>query len=357
MVGKIAVIAITRHGIEIAIKIKEKMPEVRIYAPKKYSNSSTTAINWFTEPTVQLVTSLFRDNDALICIFSLGAVVRLIAPIISDKKTDPAVIVIDDKANFVISALSGHLGGANSLARLISTFFANAQAVITTAADVNETIAVDLLGKEFSWTIDNFENVTKVSALMVNEEKIGVFQGTGEKNWWKAKSLPHNVAIVKSLDELKSPNFKGALIVSDIIIDDPILFEKSVIYRPKSLVVGLGVHRDTSGEAIDHGVRAALEKVRLSFNSIRNVASIKREQNVEGLKEFCKRHGFTIEAYDKNELRSVPVPNPSDTVQKFEGTPSVSEASSIMSAKGDLVLPKQKFPPDLTVAVSRVRFD
>jgi cobalt-precorrin 5A hydrolase len=357
MVGKIAVIAITRHGIDIATKIKEKMPEVQIFAPKKYSNSSTDVINWFTEQTAQLITALFKDNDALICIFSLGAVVRLIAPILADKKRDPAVIVIDDKANFVISALSGHLGGANSLARLISTFFANAQAVITTAADVNETIAVDLLGREFSWTIDNTENVTKVSALMVNEEKIGVYQGTGEKNWWKAKSLPHNVAIVHDLDELKSPSFRGALIISDTIINDPILFEKSVIYRPKSLVVGLGVHRDTKGEAIEHGVRAVLEQVGLSFNSIRNVASIKREQNVEGLQDFCTRHGFTVEVYDRDELRSVPVPNPSETVQKFEGTPSVSEASSIMSAKGDLILPKQKFPPDLTVAVSRVRFD
>ena len=357
MVEKIAVIAITRHGIDIATTIKEKMPEVRIYAPKKYSNTSTNVINWFTEQTAQLITALFKNNDALICIFSLGAVVRLIAPILADKKRDPAVIVIDDKANFVISALSGHLGGANSLARLISTFFANAQAVITTAADVNETIAVDLLGREFSWIIDNAENVTKVSALMVNEEKIGVYQATGEKNWWKAKSLPHNVVIVHDLDELKSPNFKGALIISDAIINDPILFEKAVIYRPKSLVVGLGVHRDTRGEAIEHGVRAVLEKIGLSFNSIRNVASIKREENVEGLRDFCTRHGFIIEVYDRNELRNVPVPNPSETVQKFEGTPSVSEASSIISSKGNLILPKQKFPPDLTVAVSRVRFD
>src|SRR5262249_12504378 len=105
----------------------------------------------------------------------------------------------------------------------MSTFFANAHAVITISSDVNTTIAVDLLGREFSWTIDNTENVTKVSALMVNEEKIGVYQGTGEKNWWKAKSLPHNVAIVYDLDELKSPSFRGALIISDTIINDPIL--------------------------------------------------------------------------------------------------------------------------------------
>ena len=134
MTGNTAVIAITRHGIDIANRIMEKMPEVQVYAPTKYTDQSMPNMNWFKEQTSQLVANLFKKNDALICIFSLGAVVRLIAPFLVDKKTDPAVIVIDDKAHFVISALSGHLGGANSLARLVSSFFDNCQPVITTAS-------------------------------------------------------------------------------------------------------------------------------------------------------------------------------------------------------------------------------
>src|SRR6476646_11402564 len=148
MVGKTAVIAITKHGIEIARQIKEKLSEVEIYAPAKH-NDSASDINWFTEQTAQLVASLFKTKDALICIFSLGAVIRLIAPLLIDKKSDPAVLVIDDKANFVISTLSGHIGGANELTLKIASLFPNSQAVITTAADVNKTISVDLLGKEF----------------------------------------------------------------------------------------------------------------------------------------------------------------------------------------------------------------
>ena len=138
MTGNTAVIAITKHGIDIANRIMEKMPEMQVYAPIKYANSSIRNINWFKEQTSQLVADLFKKSDALICIFSLGAVVRLIAPLVVHKKADPAVIVIDDKAHFVISALSGHLGGANSLARLVSSFFDGCQPVITTAADVNE---------------------------------------------------------------------------------------------------------------------------------------------------------------------------------------------------------------------------
>ena len=356
MTANTVVIAITKHGIDIGNRIMQKMPEVQLYAPIKYANPSKHNITWFKEHTSQLVADLFKKNDALICIFSLGAVVRLIAPLLVDKKEDPAVIVIDDKAHFVISALSGHLGGANSLARLVSSFFDDCQPVITTAADVNETIPVDLLGREFSWTIENYENVTKVSAFMVNEEKIGVYQETGEKEWWQSRTLPSNVTVVPKLVDLKSPDFKGALIISDKLIDDPVVLEKSVIYRPKSLVVGVGVHRDTSIEVVEYGVKNTMKNEGLSFNSIRNIASINREANVKGLLDFSSRYRIPIEIYDRNKLATVPVPNPSKTVQMFEGTPSVSEASSILSAKGDLIVPKQKFPPDLTVAVARVKF-
>jgi len=351
--SKTGIVAITKHGIEIARRIKQKMPEVEIYVPAKHSDGETD-INWFSEQSTQLVGNLFKTYDALICIFSLGAVIRMIAPHLVDKKSDPAVIVIDDRANHVISTLSGHLGGANALARLVASLL-GAKPVITTAADVNETIAVDLLGREFGWTIENFENVTKTSAFMVNEEKIAIYQEAGEKNWWHAP-LPKNVNIVDNIEHVKSPEFKAGLIISDKAISDPELLGKSVVYRPKSLVVGIGLHWDTSKDVIESGITTVFKEKALSFRSIRNVSSINREANVKGLQEFSKEHGIPVQIYDKNELASVIVPNPSTTVQKFEGTPSVSEAGSLLSSKGELVVPKQKFPPNLTVAVSRINF-
>jgi cobalt-precorrin 5A hydrolase len=346
-----AVVAITKHGIEIARRIKEKMPEVEVYVPAKHSDSGTD-VHWFSEQSTQLVSSLFKTHDALICIFSLGAVIRMVAPHLVDKKSDPAVIVIDDRANHVISALSGHLGGANTLTRLVASFL-NAQPVITTAADVNETIAVDLVGREFGWTIKNFENVTKVSALMVNEEKIAVYQEAGERNWWHMQ-LPKNVTVVDSLEQAKQSEFKAVLVISDKTITDPAILEKSVIYRPKSLVVGIGLHWDTNKDVIEFGIKKVLKEKGLSFQSIRNISSINREVEVKGLEEFSKQYGIPIENFDKHKLATVSVPNPSQTVQKFEGTPSVSEASSLLSSRGELIVPKQKFPPNLTLAVSRI---
>jgi cobalt-precorrin 5A hydrolase len=351
MVTKMAIVAITRHGIEIARRIKQRMPEVEIYVPAKH-NDGGNDILWFSEQSTQLVAKLFKSYDALICIFSLGAVIRMVAPHLIDKKSDPAVLVIDDRAKNVISALSGHLGGANALSRLVASFL-GAQPVITTAADVNETISVDLVGREFNWTIENFENVTKVSAFMVNEEKVAIYQDAGERNWWQAP-LPANVTVVDSIDKIKSQEFKAGLIISDRLVLDQSITSKSVIYRPKSLVVGIGLHWDTSKETIESGIDTVFKENGLSFQSIRNIASINRKAKVKGLEEFSLQYGIPIEIYEKDRLASVDVPNPSATVQKFEGTASVSEASSLLSSKGQLVVSKQKLPPNLTLAVSRI---
>ena len=353
MSSKVAIVCITKNGINISKRIKEKIPSASIYAQSKHKDSSDGII-WFEKNTKIMIEEIFKEYESIICIFSLGAVIRLISNLLKDKKTDPAVIVIDDKANFVISTLSGHLGGANSLTTSIADIL-NSTPVITTAADVNETIAVDLLGSEFKWRIENFENVTKISAFMVNEEKIGVYQDTGETKWWN-KELPKNVSIVKDIDELRSDDFKAGLIISDKIITDPLLVNKSVIYRPKSLVVGLGFHWDTTQKEIEDGILKVLKENELSFLSIRNLSTINRGKSPASLGSFSDKHGIPLEFYDKEKLDKIMVPNPSDVVKKYEGTSSVSEASSILSSGGELIVTKQKFPPNLTVAVSRINY-
>ena len=330
------------------------MKGIQVYSPSKFSDSDGEII-WFSEQTSKIVQHLFKNKRALICIFSLGAVIRLISPHVRDKKTDPAVLVIDDKANFVISALSGHLGGANPLAEQIASFFPNAKPVITTAADVNETIAVDLIGREYGWEIENYENITKVSAMMVNEEKIGAYQDIGQTKWHKSK-LPSNVVKVENLEEIRSSDFKGGLVISERIIKDPVILEKSVIYRPKSLVVGVGLHWDTSKDTIRDGIQGLMQKNDLSFKSIRNISTLRREKQVCGLQEFSSEYNIPIQTFDKDKLASTRVPNPSEIVNKFEGTSSVAESSAILSSGGVLLIPKQKLPPNLTVAVARVRF-
>jgi len=345
---KVSVLAITKNGISIGAKLKEIFPNWNVYAPSKFSNDKE--IIWYSEPTSEKIIELFKNNKALICLFSLGAVIRLIAPHLKDKKNDPAVIVIDDKTNFVISVLSGHLGGANELTQTIAEKL-NAIPVITTAADVNKTIAVDLLGRDLGWKIDDDSTVTKISAYMVNEEKIGVYQDAGKINWFK--ELPKNVKIYDSLDDLEKSDSKGNLIISDKIMNDNFLID-SVIYRPPSLVIGIGLHWETSKEKIKNGIDICLTKFNLSPKSIAKLVSIKKPSDVQGLIDIGKEMGVPVEYVDKEELSHVSVPNPSQTVKAFEGTSSVSEAAAIKVSGGKLIVEKQKFPPDLTIAIARI---
>ena len=345
---KVSVLAITKNGINIGEKLKELFPNWDIFVPSKLSNENKS-ITWYSEPTSDKIIELFKNSNALICLFSLGAVIRLIAPYLKDKKTDPAVIVIDDKTNFVISVLSGHIGGANELTQEISEKL-NALPVITTAADVNKTIAVDLVGREFGWKIDDETTVTKISAHMVNAEQIGVFQQTGNKKWYK--QLPKNVTIYNSLEELKKSNSKAHLIISDTIIDSG-LAQESVIYRPQSLVIGIGLHWDTTKDTIKDGIEHCLKKFNLSSKCIAKLVSIKKPEDVQGLIDLGKEMQIPVEYVNREELAEIITPNPSSTVKAFEGTASVSEAAAIKISNGELIVEKQKFPPNLTIAIAR----
>jgi cobalt-precorrin 5A hydrolase len=346
---KISVLAITKNGVNIGKNLKELFPSWNIFAPEKFSNGDKI-ITWYSEPTSEKIVELFKNNNAIVCLFSLGAVIRLIAKQLKDKKSDPAVIVIDDKTNFVISVLSGHIGGANELTQEIAEKI-GALPVITTAADVNKTIAVDLVGREFNWKIDDDSTVTKISAHMVNEESIGIFQEAGNKKWFK--ELPKNVTVYDSIENLKKSKSKAHLIISDKIINDD-LAKESVIYRPPSLVIGIGLHWDTSKETIKEGIEHCLKKFKLSSKSIAKLVSIKKPEDVQGLINIGKEMGIPVKYVNREDLAEITAPNPSDTVKAFEGTASVSEAAAIKISGGELIVEKQKFPPNLTIAIARI---
>ena len=190
---------------------------------------------------------------------------------------------------------------------------------------------------------------------MVNEEKIGVFQDAGEKDWWAPKKeLPKNVTIYNNFVDLKSSDCKGYLIISDKIIEDNQILKNAVVYRPKTLVAGVGLHWDTTKDTIREGLEYCAKNFKISTKSIARFASIKKEAQVKGLQDLAKEMNIPVDYYEKEELSQITIPNPSEAVQAFEGTPSVSEAAALRSSDGKLVVEKQKFPPNLTIAIARI---
>lgn len=242
---KIAVVSITKHGIALAGKVVAALPGAQLFCPEKFRAAGETAapnaVHCYEGKVGDQVPALFAAFDGIICIVSLGAVVRLIAPHLKNKETDPAVVVIDEAGRFVIPVLSGHLGGANRLAGHLATAL-GAQAVLTTASDARETLAVDLLGRELGWTFEaSHDEIVRCSAAMVNDEPVALVQEAGSTDWWanhangRTGPLPANVTRFERLEDMPLDRFAAVLWISRREMPGDIaaqLAGRRVVYRP-----------------------------------------------------------------------------------------------------------------------------
>jgi cobalt-precorrin 5A hydrolase len=267
------------------------------------------------------------------------------------------VLAIDEAGRFVISVLSGHVGGANELSRAIALKL-DAAAVITTASDSLGTIGVDILGRDFGWVLEDLGNVTFVSASVVNEEPVGIWQESGEPLATVHKnSLPKNIRVFPSLEALIESPLRAYLIITDRLVDLPkSLAKKTVVYRPKSLVLGLGCDRGVSLEELEGLVLETLQSRKLSFLSVRALATIENRKEEPAILGFAQKTGIPLLTFAKEELNRVKdVPNPSTMAMKYVGVIGVAEPSAILGSNyGDLIVPKVK-SKSATLAIASVR--
>ena len=356
-----AAIAITKHGVEMARDLAARFPGTDLYYMSKFAHGDEEEKGYHLfEGSVKLILpDLFKQYNGLIIVISLGAVVRMIAPILEDKKKDPAVVVVDDRGEHVISVLSGHLGGANELTREIAAVL-GARPVITTASDVQQTIPVDLFGRSFGWVIESFERATPVSASVVNEERVAVVQETGETNWWTYnKPLPEHIRVYPSAKAAMSAPYDAALVVTDRLLtaeEEAALLRNGVLYRPKSLVLGIGCNRGTAMEEIEHVILETLSELKLSVKSVRNMATIDLKQDEQGLLEVCSKYSWRLDTYTPGQLNEVKLANPSETVFKYTGAYGVSEPAALLSSGASEWLLEKKKMGNVTISIARVPF-
>ncbi len=359
-----AIIAITKGGVALGLKLQSQMEGADLLVSEKFGESAGPGAILLKGPLSKNIGSFFNAYNKLVFIISLGAVVRLIASHLKDKHIDPAVLVVDDKAQFVISVLSGHVGGANALAEKVANIL-GAVPVVTTASDVGQTIPVDILGRELGWTVEGDENVTRVSAAVVNEEPIALIQETGEKNWWtRPTALPSNIECFSSWESVEQKQQEGKKYSAFLMVTDrlrssfPLEVQgRLVLYRPKSLVLGMGCDRGTTLEEIEGLIRETLEKNSLQISSVRTLATLDQKQDEPAFIQLCEKQGWTLEIYAKDALQAVEgIKNPSAVVEKWVGTPSVSEAAALKSSGArELLVPKVK-SKQATLAIARVDF-
>lgn len=361
MSNPLAAVAITKHGVKTARKLAGRFPGIDLYYTAKFArgDEEEKGFRLFEGPVKLILPDLFRQYNGLILFISLGAVVRLIAPLLISKKKDPAVVVIDESGEHAMSVLSGHLGGANELTRQAAKAI-GARPVITTASDVRQTIAVDLLGRSFNWEIENFDKVTPVSASVVNEERIAVIQEAGETDWWTYdKPLPEHIRVYSSSGEALRDGFDAALMITDRLLpaeEEAALLANGLLYRPKTLVLGIGCNRCTSAAEIEAAILDTLFELKLAVQSVRNLATINLKKNEQGLLDICHKYRWKLQTYTPEDLNKVPLKNPSETVFRHTGAYGVCEPAALLSSgASDLLLEKRK-RGNVTISIARIPF-
>ena len=331
---KIALISLTEKGMLLSGRLKSyfsESHELKRYCFFKHSDGDSAEF----ESIYSVTGELFGRYDALVFISACGIAVRACAPYIVSKTSDPAVVVIDEKGNFVIPVLSGHLGGANRLAEVIAEKI-SAEAVITTATDSGKLFSPDSFAAANGLIITDMLAAKEVAAALVNGEKVGFYS-----------DYPHSALP----DELSADGeYRTGIAVCADTAARP--FPVTLTLVPKNIVVGIGCKRGTPSGIIEKAVNDAFSESVVETSRICAAATIDIKADEKGLNDFCNVHSIPLHTFTAEELMTVEGEfESSDFVMKTVGTDNVCERSAVLCSVGRLIIKKHSFS-GVTVAAA-----
>jgi cobalt-precorrin 5A hydrolase/precorrin-3B C17-methyltransferase len=288
-------------------------------------------------PLSAAVADAWGSADALVLCMATGAAVRLVAPHLRDKRTDPAVVAVDDAGRYAVALAGGHAGG-NELARRVADAL-GAEAVITTASDLFGVPALNTLGATFGLQVDpGHADLATVGARLVAGEPLRLWRSRP----WPTGPLPETILPTDHPDE-------AHLLVTDELVEPR---RPAVVYRPRSLVVGVGASRGASPEEVGALVDALLADAGLSPRSVAHLATAEVKADEEGILAAAAERDWPVVTHPVGVLAAVGVPNPSEIVRRAVGTASVAEAAALAGG-GELVAVKRK-AAHATAAIARL---
>lgn len=315
---RVSVISFTKKGGALNEKIcyglKTCGVEAEGYTTPRYTKG--TALKDFTVLR-ELVEQLFWSVDGLLFIGACGIAVRAIAPFIKSKSEDPAVIVAGEDGEYVISLLSGHIGGANELCRQAAAII-GAKPVITTATDLNNTFAVDTWAMEKKLVITDLAMIKEISGAVLNGEKVG-FSSEYKVN----ESLPCELTIDRATN-------------IGICIADKVqtkLFQKTLTLLPKNLTIGIGCKKGIKAGVIMDFIKETFRQYELDIRRISRICSIDLKAGEEGILEAVKVLQTEYITYPAEVLLKVPGEfAASDFVRQTVGVDNVCERSAALGS-------------------------
>ena len=372
MSSSTALVAISKKGAELALSLAGLTGKQTVFLERRW-HVAGRGNQVFDLPLRPVIQRLFAEYPRLVLFMPVGAAFRLLAPYIQDKHDDPAVVCVDDAGQFAVSLLSGHLGGADALAQEVAQLL-GATPVVTSASHVTGTLAVDLLGQEFGWAIDSPPlAVTRVSAAVVNGEPVGVYQQAGEPDWWpEDRPLPKNIIKCSNPKELMATPGNAALIISDYTnvvdsedqpLEQALKKQHLVVYRPRSLVIGMGCRRGVPFEELEELLLDTLRKHNLAAGSVSCLATAELKQNEPGMIELADKYQVPLVCYSGEELNQVfqssggGAATPSETAHKLLGIWGVSEPAALLASGSQQLLVSREKTARATIAIARRNYE
>lgn len=338
------VFSFTRNGAKISLNLQKYLDscgfKTGIFTTRRYRDLDPALRE--IRPSLQVMCKeAFLRYRLLIFIGATGIAIRSIAPYIRSKTRDPAVISIDEQGKFVIPLLSGHIGGANSLATGVAAFL-KAVPVITTATDINDLFAVDEWAARHNMSIFNMDAAKTFASYLVDCKKVGVksefpVRGTLPRGLVMAEEGP--VGMVISLHKTVQP------------------FVETVVLRPRVLHLGIGCRRGTSMDKIEEIVIQELTKLKVTLSVVKGIASIDVKKDEEGLLTFAEEYALPVRFYSAEELNAVEGDfTSSDFVAKTVGVDNVCERAAVLDSQGGKLLLRKTGRNGVTLAIAVENF-
>ncbi|WP_433335223.1 precorrin-3B C(17)-methyltransferase [Spirillospora sp. CA-294931] len=300
------------------------------------------------EKAADALRAAWESCGAIVSFLAVGATVRVLAPLLEHKTSDPAVVCVDESMRFAVAVLGGH-HGANLLARRL-TGVLGCEPVVTTASDQSNVTPLDSYGADLGFTVHNRELLAHVGAAVLSGEPVLLDGAEG----WPLPPLPGNVG--PDVDASM-----GILVTDGAELDCMChegWFGNRLVYRPPSLVVGVGSARGVAADEVAGLVDRTLADAALAPESVRWLATVDLKADEEGILAVARERGWEVLTYPAAALAEIEVPTPSEVVRAEVGTPSVAEASALLAARsigrsGELVAAKAK-SANATAAVARL---
>lgn len=336
---KITMVSFTRKGALLSRTLADKLTEAG-HGVSAYSKYGGDGLLPLEKDLREFTKEAFLASQALVFIGAAGIAVRAIAPFLNSKASDPAVIVINETGEYVIPILSGHLGGANSLA-LQTADFLGGRAVITTATDINDVFSVDVWAKGHDLHIMNLENIKHVSAALLNGQTIGF-----------CSEHPMDGELPDFMTD--GPAETGICIVGpEHQRSDKPPYKQTLFLQPKCYVAGIGCRKGIAPALLEDVFLGTLQAMDLSPELVQGVATIDLKKEEAAILRLCDTYGYRLKIYSKEELMAAEGSfSSSEFVRTITGADNVCERAALLASdQGKLVLGKTA-KAGVTVAIA-----